>query len=497
MAMSLLGIDVGTSAAKGLLIDDQGRVLGQASRGYRMATPHPGWAELSASRVWAAVREVIGALGRVGDASGAPVLAICVGGSGDDVVAVDVRGRPVAPVIMALDQRSVAEGRAVADACGATALYTRTGLWDLATAPLVRFRWLQLHAPASAARVVHLLSWPEWVATRLGLPPVVDPTLAARSLAYDLVFGGYAPAACLAGLAPDELLSPVVATGTVVGAIDRRVAPRLGLRDGTRFVVGGFDQAMATLGAGALEPGIAHDGSGSWEALSVRIARGPIDPRLGQAAWSVGPTAIGSERLELMTSWVGGLALRWVAGLTTGGMAGDAALRRVLEHLPPGHARTTAVTDLAAHGPPPLAGGAGIIAGLDLGTRHEDLVLSVLDGLAHRLRRAVHGLGALGIPVRSIRATGGGARSDRWLQLKADTTGLPIERPSVEQAGAFAAAVLAGSALGVLPPPETAIRELVRVVDRFEPDPSAHAWHEERAARHDALGVAIEQLEGQ
>jgi xylulokinase len=333
------------------------------------------------------------------------------------------------------------------------------------------------------------------VATRLGLPAVVDPTLAARTLAYVVVAGGYTPT-CPASRLPEGLLSPVVPTGTVVDAIGHTLAARLGLRDGTRFVVGGFDQAMATLGAGAIEPGVAHDGNGSWEAVSVRIPRAPIDPRLGEAAWSVGPTATDPGSFEVMSSWLGGLALRWVAGLTTGGTASDAVMWQLLERPLSGRPSAIVATDVAAPGPASL-GGAGIIAGLDLGTRHEDLVLGMLDGLAHRLRRAVHRLDDLGIPVRSIRASGGGASSDRWLQLKADATGLPVERPGVPQAGAVAAAVLAGSALGILPSPETAIRALVRVVDRFEPEPSAAAWHDDRAARHDALIAAAEALEPQ
>lgn len=407
--MSVLGLDIGTSATKGILLDDRGRVVAEARRGYRVRAVAPGRAELSPQRVWLAARDVLLTLAAAGEQVGAPVRAVCAGGSGDEVVAVDAHGRPVGPVIMAADDRSTGEGAAIADACGADALFARTGLWDLGSTPAARSQWSVRHEPDRATRVTRLLAWPEWLMTRLGLPPVTDPTLAARTLAYDVLGGAYATVGCLPTVLPGRLLSPVVPTGRDVGAIPDGPAQRAGLRPGTRYVVGGFDQAMATLGAGALQPGVGHDGNGSWEAFSVRTPAAPIDPRLALGRWSVGPAASGTS-LEVMGSWMGGLALRQAA-------------------------------------------------------RRSDPLVALSD----RLASAVRALAALGIPVGRIRATGGGAASDRWLQAKADATGLPVERPAVRQAGAFAAALLAGAAIGVLPPIEEATRALVVVGARFEP----------------------------
>jgi sugar (pentulose or hexulose) kinase len=164
----------------------------------------------------------------------------------------------------------------------------------------------------------------------------------------------------------------------------------------------------------------------------------------------------------------------------------------VLEQLPAGRPRLLAPVGLAEPGAGPL-GGMGAIVGLDLATTHADLVLAVIDGLAHRLRRAVREVVATGVPVHAIRCTGGGTRSRRWLQEKADATGLVIERPEVDEAGAFAAALLAGSAIGVLPPVEEAVRELVRVAE-LEPDPTMAAWHDERAALYARMALTLDDL---
>ena len=249
---------------------------------------------------------------------------------------------------------------------------------------------------------------------------------------------------------------------------------------------------MARVGAGALDPSVAHDGNGSWEALSVGYGRAVVDPRLRDEGWSLGPSVVGDQGREVMGSWAAGVVLRWAAALGSRGSP-ETALERALGRLPSRHARVVAHVDLTAP-PSSRSRGSGAFVGLDLSTGHDDLMLAVLDGLAHRLRRAIAGLRDRGVPVAVLRVTGGGAASDRWLRLKADATTLPVERPAVHEAGAFAAAVLAGSAVGSLPAVDTAIRQLVRVAARFEPDAGMAAWHEERAGRHVALATALETL---
>jgi xylulokinase len=492
--MSLLGLDIGTSATKGILLDERGRVLATARRGYRTRMPAPDRSELSADRVWTAVRSVIAELARIGRDTGSPVRGVCAGGSGDEVVAVDARGRPIGPVIMAADRRSETEARAIETVCGVEDLFLRTGLTDIGATPVARYRWMERHEPR-VSQVARLLSWPEWVASRLGLPPTSDPTMAARSLGWDVLAGAYADIGCPATALPEGMLSPVVATGTLLDRIPAATCGALGLAPGATYVVGGFDQAMATLGAGAIEPGMGHDGSGSWEALSIRLETRVIDGRLRRRGWSVGPGASGGAPLEAMATWGGGLVLAWAGGLATGTTADGRGLETVVERLPAGRPRLLAPVGLAEPGAGPL-GGMGAIVGLDLATTHADLVLAVIDGLAHRLRRAVREVVATGVPVHTIRCTGGGTRSRRWLQAKADATGLVIERPAVDEAGALAAALLAGSAIGALPPVEEAVRELVRVTERFEPDPTAAAWHDERAGLYARMAGTLDDLAG-
>lgn len=129
----------------------------------------------------------------------------------------------------------------------------------------------------------------------------------------------------------------------------------------------------------------------------------------------------------------------------------------------------------------------GAVVGMHLGTQRGDITAALLEAVTLDLRRAITELQRAGVQVRSLRATGGGARSRRWLQLKADVTGLPVERPAVREAGAFGAGLMAGAAVGMLPPTAEAARELVRVDLRLEPRRADEAHYTERAALHAAL----------
>jgi xylulokinase len=268
-----------------------------------------------------------------------------------------------------------------------------------------------------------------------------------------------------------------VGTGDVLGTLPTFVAEDLQLPAGVKVVAGGFDQAMATLGAGVVGAGVAHVGTGSWEALSILLPDPAGGRRLRDAGWSTG-RSIGAELpWSAMTSAPGGLAVRWFADLVA-----DGSSDRV-----PGVGR---LMSEAAGGPGSvlaLAGGAGpgdwSFAGLDLSVRRGQLLAAVLESTAWRLADALRLAEAAQVQVSVLRASGGGARSAAWLQTKADVTGRVVERTKIAEVGAFAAALLAGAAIGALPPPGSAAASLVTVQDSFAPRDERTAWHAEREDR--------------
>lgn len=487
----VIGLDIGTSAVKGLLVDGVGQVVARSARLQRLDVGPGGRVEVDARSVTSAARRVLATLAARAGNAGLRVRAICAGGSGDEAVWTDRTGAPVAPVPLSLDTRGGAAGEAIAAAIGRDRYLRLTGLPPSGAYPVARLRALHDERPDLADRVAWLLSWPETLALDLGVTVRGEPTLAARSGAWRVDAGndgGYEPALLVAALgdASADLFSPVVPTGSILGLIPEHVAATIGLPPGVRLVGGGFDQAMATLGAGIMSPGIAHVGAGSWQALTV-LAEDRPDIALVADGFTIGPSIAAGGRWSVMASGPGASLLGWLGrvGGTAIGSRDEArrmyTLARRAADQPTG---LVVVPDLGGGAPPrPDPQARGAIAGLALTDGPERLARALLEavaiGLADRLARLDHA----GLKADEIRLTGGGARDRRWRQLTADVTGLPVRAVHPLDASAVAAAALAATAIGLAADASTALVRTMRIGPAVRPRPRHHEAYRGLARR--------------
>ncbi len=478
---AVIGLDVGTSAVKGVLLGESG-ALASGRRGYRLEIGADGRVELDADIVWRAVRSVIRSFAATSREDGHAVVAVCCGGSGDEAVWLDEHDRPVAPVPMALDRRSDADGRALVEAVGLSAFTEGTGLPASGSYPLARLAWLTRTAPATASRVRRLLAWPEFVALRLGVEPFAEPTLAARSAAYDVRQGQWDRHLLDAAGAASSPFPRLGGSGAVAGTIPAAVAVPLGLDGGVAVVAGGFDQAMATRGAGVVGPGVAHLGTGSWEAVTVLADRPRFD--LVTRGFSVGPSIDAGALWSVLKSWPGATRLGWLAGFAS---------------FVPGSRRTSDVDvrralDAARRAPDTPTGvltTAGVFAGLRLDVDAGLLARAVLEGVAFDAADALDDLADIGLVVHEVRITGGGAADPRWVQLRADVLGVPIVGVLPRDAGVSAAAALAWTAVVGDAAVETVLARLVRHDPPVEPRGDRTEGYAELRARGGVLKQAL------
>jgi xylulokinase len=492
MPRSAIGIDIGTSAVKGLLLVDD-VVVARSRRSYPVELGAGGRVEVDPERVARAATAVIRRLALVGREHGRPVGAIGAAGSGDEAVWVDVKGRSVGPVPMALDSRATDAAARLEGAIGSDRLYATTGLPLAGIHPLVRLLWLRDTDPAAAARVTRLLAWPEFLALRLGLVPVGEPSLAARSLVFDVHQRRYDPAILAAAGVSGDVFAPLVATGAVVGDIPDSSAAPLGLVPPVLMVAGGFDQAMATLGTGIVGPGIVHLGLGSWAALTALAADRPPDGPMRTSGLSIGPSVAGNARYAVMGSSAGGIVPAWLGSLA--GPGSDTGPRRIAQLAARAPDRPTGLLGLShlegSYTPWLDPASRGAIAGLGLATDASILARGLLEAVAYELREVVSRLVAAGLAVDRIRVSGGGSRSRTWQQLTADVVGLRIARARERDAGALAAACFAAAALGSFSSPEEAVGAVVRFDLELEPRPEVAAAYAESAGRHAQLYPAL------
>lgn len=499
--IALLGIDVGTSSCKAIALAGDGRELGRGKVEYQQSYLDCGWVELDPASVWAAVTSLIGEVTGKARTNGGAVGAISLSVSGDEASPVGADGAHLRPCIMAMDNRTADLAESFSRQVGRRRIYDITGLPVHAMHPLLRLMWIREHEPDVFARTTKMLCWSELITSLLGAAPVSDYSVASRTMAFDIrrqEWSGELLAA--AGIDP-SLMPGLAQSGTVIGEVPRRIGADLGVAPGAKIVAGGFDQAMAALGSGVIDSGDAGVGTGSWEALITVTGEPAQTDKMLDAGYPFGCYVLPGRFFCLASNSGGGSLLRWYKD--TFGADDVRRARRshadpfdvILEGLPEEPTGMIALPHFQGSYSPWMDPSAtGAIVGLRLATTREDFVKAILEGTAFELRANIERLEHAGISVTSLRATGGGARSHHWLQLKADVTGKPVSAINVDETGCFAAACLAGAGIGLFASADEPVRAWVQPVRTFEPDPARSEVYDSIFADYLGLYQAVSPI---
>lgn len=486
--MATIGLDVGTSGAKALLVDGDGRVLARASRGYAVTSPESGAAELAVDTVLAAVEAVVAEV--AAQAPGA-VVAIGISTQGEAVVPVDRHGAPLAPLMVSSDSRP---GRVMAAVCAempAAEIYRRTGHTPAPLFTLFKLRWLaetqpDLHASTQAFHCVEDLIHRRW-----GLEPAMSLPLAGRTMLCDVRLGRWDPELCAMARIDARQLARTVPSGAVVGRLGGAAASRLGVATGCCVVAGGHDQCCAALGAGAVRPGQAVYGCGTVECITPTFAEPVLSDDLRRANLCTYAAAVPGRWASVAYSLTGGNAFEWFRGIC-GGVDHATLLGEIVERPSP----VLALPYLTPSGTPWFDGRtAGALTGLRLGTTRGDILQGLLEGVAYEMRVNLELLATAGLAVAELRATGGGARDRRLCQLKADALDRPLLLLAEPEAGCLGMAAAARAAVSGAVPAELAAA-WARITSVVEPRPAHRRAHAERFAAYTQQYRALAQLAG-
>jgi sugar (pentulose or hexulose) kinase len=429
----LLGIDVGTSACKAVVVDRAGaeRAHGQSSTPWRRV---PTGAEAEPDALFEAA--VAAARAALAGAPDGRVRAVGVTSMAEAGALLDGRGRRLAPVIAWHDARGDEEALRLAEELGADRFSESTGLHVSPLCSLAKLRWLSEHQPAtcSAARWLNVA---EWVVRRLGGRDVAELSLASRTGLLDLSARVPFTDALAWGGLPDDLLPELVTAGTPAGTAD---APELPECRGAVLTVAGHDHLVAGVGVGVVAPGDVLDSCGTAEAL-VRVVAPPLDG--DQVLRSVGGGVtvgwhLAEGRQALLGSLWSGLALQEVVAELGIGESDRAKLSSQALAADP---RAAPPLELELHSldrrPPRLPAGVS----------PERIWRGAIDSVAAEVGAVLAHIETVAGPRRKVVVTGGWARDEAVLASKASLGA--VEAPPVVEAGARGAALLGGVAAGV------------------------------------------------
>lgn len=467
-----LGFDVGTSGAKGVLVDAGGRLLASATAAYALSHPSPHWAEQNPGDWWQAVVACTRRMLHDSGVAPADVAAVCFAGQMLGLVPVDAAGQPTRPAISWLDNRAGREARRLVRRLGGPrVLRTLAGAVLTGKDIVPKIAWLRVHEPDVYARTRAFCDVTGYLVARATGKLCIDHTGASATGMLDRRRRSWSPLlARIAGF-PLDKMPPLLPSAAVAGGLAATAAGDLGLPAGVPVAAGLADIPSAAVGAGTLAAGTAHVylGTSSW--LCVSLARPRDSGRHGIVSV---PSAVPGMFIMIGESETAGACVDWLAdclGLPAGLpgtyrqidalAAGAPAGARGLLFAPWLFGERSPVGDTEVR---------GAFVNLDLQHRRPHLARAVYEGVALNLRWLLDAAARAGVPCAQLRAIGGGTRSEVWLQIVADVTGRPVTRVAhADCAGAIGCALVGAVAVGALPS-IAAIAAVVATERTFEPE---------------------------
>jgi xylulokinase len=483
---NVLGIDVGTSGLKAVILDAQGITLDEATASYPLKTPQPGWTEQEPEDWWAAARAALADLWARGH-SPREIAALGLTGQMHSLVLLDGGGSVLAPAILWSDQRTEAECQELTDRIGASELLARTGNRALPGFTAPKLLWVRRHWPDVHRRARTMLLPKDFIRFRLSNAPATDVSDASGTLLFDVRHRRWSAEVVEALEIDRSWLPPAVEGTTQTGVVSAEAAAVTGLLPGTPVIAGGGDNAAAAVGVDAVEPGVLTLSIGTSGVLFAPLTRYPeqVDGRLHVFCHAV------PDRWHLMavTLSAGG-SLHWLRDVLQPLLpaSGDAAYDWLMERAataPPGAEGLVFLPYLSGERTPFVDPRArGVFFGLHLGHRLEHLVRAVLEGVAFSQRQGLELMQQAGAATDLARGAGGGLQGHVWREIMADALGVGIQTTATATGAARGAAVLAGLGVQLYADAAIGIAWPAQPVER--PD----------AARRAALEPAFRRYEG-
>ncbi len=457
----LVGLDVGTSGVKGLAIDSEGTVLARAERGYPLSTPQAGWAEQDPEDWWRATEAVLEQL----QADAGTPAGIGLSGQMHGLVALDSSDRPLRPAILWNDQRTGAECKEIEDTIGLERLIELTGNRALPGFTAPKLLWLRRHEPTIYAQIARIALPKDYVRLRLCAEHATDVSDASGMLLLDVAERRWSEEV-LEALRLDPAWLPRLLESPEVSGATRAGVPVGATRANVPVAAGAGDQAGGALGVGVDRPGPLSVVLGTSGVVFAALDHYAADSAARVHAFC--HAVPGSwHAMGVMLSAAG--SLRWLRDTVAPGVAYDDLLAGA-DAWPAGTEGLIFLPYLVGERTPHADPDARA-AFVGLGIRHDRgaLVRAVLEGVAFGLRDSLDLIAELGGVPALGRVSGGGARSERWLQIVASVLDLPLERVAVDEGAAFGAAILGGVAANVWPDVHAGVAATVRPGARIEP----------------------------
>ena len=470
--MNYIGIDLGTSAVKLLLMEGSGKILKIVSREYPISFPKPGWSEQNPYDWFTQSMDGLKELLEESDKS--QVAGISFGGQMHGLVALDEKDEVIRPAILWNDGRTTEECDYLNRVIGKEKLsaYTANISFTGFTAPKVL--WMKKNEPENFARISKIMLPKDYLAYRLSGVHCTDVSDASGTLFFDVKNRTWSREMCEICGIRDEWLPKVFESYEAVGTIRPELAAELGIPENVKIAAGAGDNAAAAVGTGTVGDGACNISLGTSGTIFISSKKFGVDENNALHSFD---HADGTYHLMGCMLSAASCNKWWMDEII--GTKDYAGEQKDITGLGENHVffLPYLMGERSPHNDPNAR---GTFIGLTMDTTRADMTQAVLEGVAFALRDSFEVAKSLGIPIERTKICGGGAKSPLWKQIVANILNVKVDILENEEGPSMGGAMLAAVACGEYENVEEAAKAIVRVVDTIEPDPALAAKYEER-----------------
>lgn len=479
--MYVIGLDVGTTGCKAIVFDLDGNIKGYGFHEYEVICSKQGLAEQDAERVWELTKIVIkkaieeAKIKSNLDASDIKALSLSV--QGDAVIPVNKNILPLYNAILGMDYRTTKESKLCSETFGDKNLFNLTGMRPHPLNSLTKILWFKNNRYDIYKNTYKFMTYADFILTKLGADPVIDYTMASRTMAFNLESKKWSNDILKRLGIEEDKLSKVAASGEIVGAISPTLADQFGLSKRLLLVTGGHDQTCAALGAGVIKDNIAVDSHGTAEVISTAFNRPMLNELMFSSYYPCYCHVIPNIYFTFSLNHIGGILLNWYrdvlgyAEVEEANKLGIDPYELMISKTSKGPSSVLVLPHFNGSGTPWCdMDSKGAFLGLTMATKREDIVKGIMDSLTYELKINLETMKKAGIKINELRTVGGAAKSPIWLQIKADITGFPVGTLKTREAACLGAAILAAKAAGGYSSLEEGVNRTVFLSKIYEPD---------------------------
>lgn len=504
--MKIAGLDIGTTGCKCTVFDENGKEQGKAYRDYPVKRSISGH-EVDPNAIMEGVYAVISEMA----AKYPDIAGIGVTSFGETFVMLDKDGESLAPAMLYTDPRGAVECAEIVKAFGVRRITEITGVVPHEMYGLSKMMWQKKNNPQLFEKCERICQMEDFVVFKLTGNAQIDYSLATRSMAFDIHTLSWNDEILEFAGIDKKLLSNPVPSGTDAGCITKEISEKTGLSVNTHVVSISQDQVSAAVGAGAFDGEIGVDGAGTVQCLTPIFEKLPSPENMIDGKYVTVPYVMPGKYVTYAFSYTGGALMQWCTDTLAKKekeLAKELGMS-VNEYLESEYEKVCDAEKIDAEGPsgmlvlPHFAGAAtpymdtgskGTIIGLTTATTVSEIYRACMEGITYEMYLNYKNVTKAGAAPKKLHATGGGAHSAVWMQMKADVIGIPIVSLATVDAGTVGSAMLTGIAIGVFKDLDDAAKHMVQHVHTYEPRAEYHEKYMKVFEKYEKLYGAVRKF---